>query len=254
MSPLPKAHLSIRNALFMRPTPQHHLPLWSFALPPCWTILHVQLMEPLGFVLCQAPLSNREGGDRELGRYPSLLLLWGIRRASRRGWETRANWKTKISLQFCHFRTLCEFPTQPSYLPYSSSFRIPVSVCNVVKWGSPYRGWWLASRSGFVACGSIAYRPFRSNQDGTYPCWFCGDVVHQPNHDHRDVCGAFLHDRDQRRHDRGCNEEVVSNHHSFLWRSCFDRAALAWNVGAFRAIQNELGMERRTAFSSLTIW
>jgi hypothetical protein len=34
----------------------------------------------------------------------------------------------------------------------------------------------------------------------TCPCWFCDDVVHLRDLDHLDACGAFLHDRVQRRH------------------------------------------------------
>ena len=64
--------------------------------------------------------------------------------------------------------------------------------------------------SGCLACGSVAYRPFRSNQDGIYPSWYGGDVDHLRDLYHRDACGAFLHDRDRRRRDRGCRRRSVS--------------------------------------------
>jgi hypothetical protein len=41
------------------------------------------------------------------------------------------------------------------------------------------RSRWASTR-GCVAHGSGAYQPFRSNQDGTYPNSFGGDVVHRP--------------------------------------------------------------------------
>ena len=39
---------------------------------------------------------------------------------------------------------------------------------------------------------SIAYQPFRSNQDGTCQCWSCGGADHRPYHDHRDASSMRL--------------------------------------------------------------
>lgn len=112
------------------------------------------------------------------------------------------SWTILVNLFWCYIHRISKVLNFPA-------------IQIIVELNVPCQGWQLASRSGCLACGSISYRPFRSNLDGTYPCWFGGDVDHQQDHDHLDACGAFLHDLYRRKHDRGYTEKILVSFNSF---------------------------------------
>lgn len=56
---------------------------------------------------------------------------------------------------------------------------------------------------------SIACRPFRSNRDGTYRCWSCGDADHRPYHDHRGASSARLSVSVPRRFESGATNVLA---------------------------------------------
>ena len=45
------------------------------------------------------------------------------------------------------------------------------------------------------------------------PCWYGGGADHQPDHDHRDACGACLHDLCRQKHGRDYVPKLASKLH-----------------------------------------
>lgn len=70
-----------------------------------------------------------------------------------------------------------------------------------------------------LASKFAGYRPCRESSRGhVEPCpsWCGGGADHRPYHDHRDACGAFLHDRVRQRRGRDCERRSVSPSIAFV--------------------------------------